>query len=221
MDTGHPGGACTVHANDAESGLTRIKSLAQEDKNATGDLKELIGEAIDVVVSIVHIDLGGGKKSRKVNDIIELKTYDSKEDRYIFKHIIGGISMKSVLKKINKQNLLMLSVICFVMAVIITTNHGTALAQSVGFNGDTVGDIEWPWMKFFNSLAEQFTGPLPMVLGILGLAGCAIAMFTGNAGGGTTKFIVLIFVVSTCLFAPSFISYVSESAGGLTIMGVM
>ena len=86
-NTGHPGGACTVHANDAESGLTRIKSLAQEDKNATGDLKELIGEAIDVVVSIVHIDLGGGKKNRKINDIIELKTYDSKEDRYIFKHI--------------------------------------------------------------------------------------------------------------------------------------
>ena len=123
--------------------------------------------------------------------------------------------------KRNKQELLMLSAIFFVMAVVITTNHGTALAQSVGFNGDTVGDIEWPWMKFFNSLAEQFTGPLPMVLGILGLAGCAIAMFTGNAGGGTTKFIVLIFVVSTCLFAPSFISYVSESAGGLSILGVM
>lgn len=52
-----------------------------------------------------------------------------------------------VLKR-NKQDLLMLGVICFVMAVIITTNHGTALAQSVGFNGDTVGDIEWPWMKF-------------------------------------------------------------------------
>ena len=112
--------------------------------------------------------------------------------------------------KRNKQELLMLSAVFFVMAVVITTNHGTALAQSVGFNGDTVGDIEWPWMKFFNSLAEQFTGPLPMVLGILGLA-----------GGGTTKFIVLIFVVSTCLFAPSFISYVSESAGGLTILGAM
>ena len=127
--------------------------------------------------------------------------------------------MKKALKRINKQDLLMIGIICFTMAIIITTNHGTALAQSVGFTGDTVGDIEWPWMKFFNSLAEQFTGPL--VLGILGLAGCAIAMFTGNAGGGTTKFIVLIFVVSTCLFAPSFISYVSESAGGLTIMGVM
>lgn len=121
----------------------------------------------------------------------------------------------------NKQDLLMLGIICFIMAIIITINHGTAFAQSVGFNGETIGDIEWPWMKFLNSLAEQFTGPLPMVLGILGLAGCAIAMFTGNAGGGTTKFIVLIFVVSTCLFAPSFISYISESAGGLSILGVM
>ena len=44
--------------------------------------------------------------------------------------------------KRNKQELLMLSAIFFVMAVVITTNHGTALAQSVGFNGDTVGDIE-------------------------------------------------------------------------------
>lgn len=86
-NTGHPGGVCTVHADDAEAGLTRIKSLAQEDPNAAGDLKELIGVAIDVVISIVHVDLGGGRKSRRINEIIELKGYDSKEDRYIFNHI--------------------------------------------------------------------------------------------------------------------------------------
>ena len=86
-NTGHPGGVCTVHADDAEAGLTRIKSLAQEDQNAAGDLKELIGVAIDVVISIIHVDLGGGKKSRKINEIIELKGYDSKEDKYIFKRI--------------------------------------------------------------------------------------------------------------------------------------
>lgn len=86
-NTGHPGGACTVHANDAEGGLTRIKSLAQEDPNSAGDLKELIGEAIDVVISIIHVDLGNGKKSRKINEILELKSYNSKEDKYIFTHI--------------------------------------------------------------------------------------------------------------------------------------
>ena len=26
-------------------------------------------------------------------------------------------------------------------------------------------DIQWPWMKFFNSLADNLTGPLPMVHG--------------------------------------------------------
>ena len=120
--------------------------------------------------------------------------------------------MRKYLKLTTVTFVVFVAMICLIQV----TGH----AQSVGFSGDTVGDIEWPWMKFFNSLAQQFTGPLPMVLGILGLAGCAIAMFSGHAGGGTTKFIVLIFVVSTCLFAPSFIQYVSDSAGGLTIMGL-
>lgn len=86
-NTGHPGGACTVHANSAEQGLTRIKSLAQEDDNAAGDLKELIGDAIDVAVSIVHIPLPDGRKTRRVNDIIEITGYDSKEDKYIISHV--------------------------------------------------------------------------------------------------------------------------------------
>ena len=100
------------------------------------------------------------------------------------------------------------------------STQGQVFAQSVGMTGDTI-DIQWPWMKFLNSLATQFTGPLPMTLGILGLAGCAIALFSGHAGGGTQKFIILIFAVSTCLFAPTFISFISQSAGGLTIMGAL
>ena len=86
-NTGHPGGACTVHANSAEQGLTRIKSLAQEDDNASGDLKELIGDAIDVAVSIVHMPLPDGRKTRRVNDIIEVKYYDSKTDSYVVNHV--------------------------------------------------------------------------------------------------------------------------------------
>ena len=86
-NTGYEGGACTVHANGTEEGLTRIKSLAQEDPDAAGDLKELIGEAIDVVISIAHVELPDGRKSRIVNDIIEVDGYDSREDRYILHHI--------------------------------------------------------------------------------------------------------------------------------------
>ena len=86
-NTGHEGGACTVHANSAEQGLTRIKSLAQEDPDAAGDIKELIGEAIDIVVSIVHVDLGGGHKGHRINDVIEVNGYDGIKDKYIIKHI--------------------------------------------------------------------------------------------------------------------------------------
>ena len=107
----------------------------------------------------------------------------------------------------------------FTLSILIL-QHGISFAESVGMSGESM-DIQWPWMKFLNSLAKQFTGPLPLTLGTLGLAGCAIALFSGHAGGGTQKFIVLIFAVSTCLFAPSFITFISTSAGGLTIMGIM
>lgn len=105
-----------------------------------------------------------------------------------------------------------------------------AFAESVGFETadvsnknylDTLGDVNYPWTKMLNSLAKELTGPLPMTLGILGLAAAAIAMFTGNGGGGTQKFIMLIFAVSTCLFAPSFISWIKTSAGGLTLLDVL
>lgn len=86
-NTGHEGGACTVHANGAVEGLTRIKSLAQEDPDAAGDIKELIGETIDVVISITHVELGEGRKGRVVNDIIEVTGYDSRSDKYIIHHV--------------------------------------------------------------------------------------------------------------------------------------
>ena len=93
-----------------------------------------------------------------------------------------------------------------------------AFASTV--SGDRVEGITWPWMKFFNSLADQLTGPLPMTLGAMGIAGAAIALFSGHAGGGTQKFIVLILAVSICLFAPNFMTYLQTSAGGLTIAGI-
>ncbi|MBM6823538.1 P-type conjugative transfer ATPase TrbB [Veillonella magna] len=92
-NTGHPGGACSVHANSALQGLTRIKSLAQEDPDATGDLKELIGEAIDVVVSIVHTDLGNGRRGRKVNEILEVDSFNESTQNYVYRVVTpdGGV----------------------------------------------------------------------------------------------------------------------------------
>ena len=97
-----------------------------------------------------------------------------------------------------------------------------AFASSIGTAGlsGTVS-VDWPWTKFLNSLAEELTGPVPKVLGILGIAGAAIALFAGHGGSGAQKFIVLVFAISICLFAPTFIAAISSSGSGLTIMSAL
>ena len=80
--------------------------------------------------------------------------------------------------------------------------------------------VTWPWERFLGSLAEQLSGPLPRILGVLGIVGCAVALFAGNGGAGTQKFIMLIFAISIALFAPTFISWLNDSGGGATIEDV-
>src|SRR5205823_5176807 len=64
-NTGHPGGAATVHANDALSGLIRLESLVAEATSAPQ--QPLIAEAVDVVVFIdQEPDLPAGRKVREV-----------------------------------------------------------------------------------------------------------------------------------------------------------
>lgn len=120
--------------------------------------------------------------------------------------------------------------VVFMIAMIWLVGSTDAYAQSVGMEtldassegyAATVGDGKFPWTKILNTLAKELTGPLPMTLGILGLAAAAVAMFTGNGGGGTQKFIMLIFAISTCLFAPTFIKWISNSAGGVSVVDVV
>ena len=64
-NTGHPGGAATVHANDAVSGLTRLESLVAEATAAPQ--QSLIAEAVDLVVFIdEEADLAAGRKVREL-----------------------------------------------------------------------------------------------------------------------------------------------------------
>ena len=83
-NTGHPGGCCTVHANSALQGLTRIKSLAEENKDAAGGINNLIGEAIDVVVCISHTDLGNGRRGRIIQEVIAVDSYDEVRHQFIY-----------------------------------------------------------------------------------------------------------------------------------------
>jgi P-type conjugative transfer ATPase TrbB len=70
-NTGHPGGVCTVHANThvdaARAGLTRIEQLVQEASNSP--MRELIAEAVDLIVSIAKADNQPGRLVQEVVSI--------------------------------------------------------------------------------------------------------------------------------------------------------
>ena len=63
-NTGHPGGVCTVHANDARAGLLRIEQLISEVSQSP--MRELIAEAIDVVAFLIRDPHIGPKLSELV-----------------------------------------------------------------------------------------------------------------------------------------------------------
>jgi len=66
-NTGHPGGFCSLHANDSEAALRRIEMLIQE---ACGQrMPELIAEAVDV---IVHLERGA-----KVEGLLRVHGYEN------------------------------------------------------------------------------------------------------------------------------------------------
>jgi len=64
-NTGHPGGACTVHANHARAGLQRIEQLIAEVSQTP--MRPLIAEAVNLVVSIVK---AGNAAGRRVDEIV-------------------------------------------------------------------------------------------------------------------------------------------------------
>lgn len=69
-NTGHEGGAATLHANDALSGLTRLESLISRNPSAPNEIMPLISDAVDIVVHITRTPSG-----RKIQQIIEVQGY--------------------------------------------------------------------------------------------------------------------------------------------------
>ena len=69
-NTGHEGGAATLHANDALSGLTRLESLISRNPSAPKEIMSLIAEAVDMVVHITRAPHG-----RKIQQIIEVQGF--------------------------------------------------------------------------------------------------------------------------------------------------
>jgi P-type conjugative transfer ATPase TrbB len=81
-NTGHPGGVCTIHANHARAGLTRLEQLIAEASLAP--MGALIAEAVNVIVSIA-------KPPGQPRRIKEVLTIDGFEDgQYLFSNAVTG-----------------------------------------------------------------------------------------------------------------------------------
>ena len=70
LNTGHPGGVGTVHANDASAALIRVGQLIQE--AGVPPSPELIAEAVNVVVSIKRTPEG-----RKVEEVAAVRGWSA------------------------------------------------------------------------------------------------------------------------------------------------
>jgi type IV secretion system protein VirB11 len=75
-NTGHEGGAATLHANNAKAGLDRLAMLISMHPDSPRPIEPLIGDAVHVVVHIARTNEG-----RQVQEIIEVKGY--KDGQYI------------------------------------------------------------------------------------------------------------------------------------------
>jgi type IV secretion system protein VirB11 len=67
-NTGHPGGITTIHANSAQSALTRLEQLTAEASQQP--MQAVIGEAVDLIVSIEKTARG-----RVVRDILHVEGF--------------------------------------------------------------------------------------------------------------------------------------------------
>jgi P-type conjugative transfer ATPase TrbB len=73
-NTGHPGGLATVHANDASSGLLRIKQLIEEGLQGGKADPEVIAEAVGLVVVIQKTSVAPG---RRISEMVRVEGYES------------------------------------------------------------------------------------------------------------------------------------------------
>lgn len=79
-NTGHEGGAATLHANNAAAALARLKSLITRNESAPSDIESLIGEVVHVIVHIARAPDG-----RRVQEILGISGYEG--GRYITKNL--------------------------------------------------------------------------------------------------------------------------------------
>ena len=83
-NTGHEGGAATLHANNAAAGLIRLKSLITRNEAAPSDIESIIGEVVHFVVHITRTPEG-----RRVQEILEISGF--KDGQYLINTQRDGV----------------------------------------------------------------------------------------------------------------------------------
>ncbi|MDN7880109.1 P-type conjugative transfer ATPase TrbB [Burkholderia aenigmatica] len=73
-NTGHEGGALTLHANSPIEALDRILMMVSMNQNAPRAIEPLIGNAVHIIVQIVRLPNGGG---RRVTEILQVDGYEN------------------------------------------------------------------------------------------------------------------------------------------------
>jgi len=81
-NTGHEGGAATLHANSARLALSRVRGLVSRNPYAPKAIEEVIGEAVHLIVFITKTPQG-----RKVKELLEVRGYDHHSGEYDLKPV--------------------------------------------------------------------------------------------------------------------------------------
>ncbi len=75
-NTGHPGGICTIHANDAYGGLIRLEQLIAEASESS--MQHLICEAVDLVVFLERVS-----GTRIISQVARIEGFENNNYRLI------------------------------------------------------------------------------------------------------------------------------------------
>nr|WP_206245901.1 P-type conjugative transfer ATPase TrbB [Novosphingobium terrae] len=70
-NTGHEGGAATLHANNAEAGLSRLQMLISMHADAPHPIEPLIAEAVHLIVHIARTP----EQGRRIQSILEVQGF--------------------------------------------------------------------------------------------------------------------------------------------------
>ena len=81
-NTGHPGGAATIHANSAIGGVWKMVSYVSMNPNAPRSIEPLVGEGVNTVVFISKT-----KEGRRLRSLLSVEGYDTVRNQFVTQEI--------------------------------------------------------------------------------------------------------------------------------------